>query len=1010
MPMRPFVDDCSTGCVALLRRAQDARRGTAWATATSALLMVAIAGQTALVAALCLVALDAPREVAWVVAAAVAIGGTVAATRHGQRLRIGAGLADWAAATAVGTGEALKTAIELAQAWQGGLDGSAALTGHTVRSALPDAQGLLEHASIARRRAARLLALTLSLAAAVWLSQHADPAVWAALAPTEAVTAPRERAVATLVGDLILRAAPPQLAAGALATIVDHDAEEATFLQGSAVTIEARPLATLAQISLQWRSAGTTGAAPLRPNDGVVAWSTVLRADLSYRFAGTTAAGITQHEAHWRRVIARPDAPPTATLFDPVAEVDVRRGQQVMIKATAADDIGLAKLELVVALPGGGEHRRKIAFTPGDREAEIRETIEVDALQLRADELATVHVEASDNNTADNPRPVSSRRVSLRMFSPERHHAAVLNLLAEQALQWTARLADRLEGDPARRSVDLDGALAARALLASNERRQLGALQQLLDRLAEDVLSRPSSRADLRELEELISERLAQEDRALGGIEAGWSGLRLQRAMQTIKRHHDKLVLVQERAVALMAALARSEHRQGLAREGRNLDRVEQRLEELLKDLAAADGKAEAREAERLLDALHSQVDRMLASLAQQLPLAPAEHVNSGAGPDGTMGALQSHDKALAEVRELLRAGKYKEALAALRALRAGLKATLDGLQKDAAAERTEADARLRKLVARLRREIAEARADQGQIREAARPHGEAQQRALAQHLRSAARDVIPLVQTLIADARDQVRPRRLGSAGARASQELARARAALSTAAAALESNTIDSALQALGEADEQFAAAQRQLPDSAGSAIERDLAAADAAKLREARDRVGRAAALLRESLPSPAELLGPGSRARLRQLQPRQRGARRRLRRAEQRLRRDATAHPALQKQVGGRLQHAMAMMAQAEGAMRDSDASAAMQHAAEAEAALREAASMLRETGQQQPERTSGVGFAPSQAPTDLQTPRPADGEAYREALLKAMRRPGPSGYRERLRRYYEAIAR
>ncbi|GEM_PF-3590671 len=1008
---------CHAACETLRTATSRVRRGERIARVLASSLATLLGALAAIAGAIAVQSVSDNVQLARVVAAGLGVLGVLVAVALVVAQPWRAGMASWASSLLLGIdGERIRTALELAEGWtkqDGRRSGSPLLVAQTVRSARPVVDQL--RAIVARRRHMnlRLAVALLALSVSIYGSSLAHPEAWMALVEGDGARGPAVRAIGTLVGDQRIRIEPPEYASLSV-QVSEYEEEPPPALRGSTVMVQAQPLRRFVDLRVEVRSEGDDREIVLDPSQGLVGWRITAERDLWFRYVGRDADGTTWRERGEHRLRVRPDRPPAVELTTPTGEVDVRRGQQVIVGGSVHDDIGLANVELVLSLPAGGEVRRQVAFAAHDRNAEIRETVEVDKLDLRAGEFATVFIEALDNNRFDGARRIASRRVILRMFSPEQHHARVLDALADLALRWTALLADRLERDPGRIRMPLTTALASRQQLAARENKALDALDELRARLAEDVLSRPATTVDLRELGAMLRERLATEARACHRMKPTAKPSHARRHIATIKRHHERTVAAEERAVVLMAGLAAAEHRQAIVHEGRNLERVEGKLEALLGKLAAGDENARKADAERLLDAVSSQLERMLGSLVKQLPLAPGEHTNAGASePEAIAGSLRDHRDALATVRELLRKGKHAEALAELRRLRKAMSSVMGDLRKRAQREQTTQEAALQRLVGRLRRGIDKARGDERALREGMRPASEQHQRRMAEHLRAAVSEVMPRVRALLEDARDQVRPRRLGHAAVRASRAVARGRAALSTARAALDSGEFDGALQALAEADEQFGLALRGLPTGGKSAIEQDLAVADGARLRAAVDRLSRAATLLREALPSAPALLDPGMRRRLRELQPRQRGVRTRLRRVRQRLARDGSAHPALQRQVGARLDHALQLMGQTEGALRRADAPTAMEQSAEADAALEAAARLLADPGKRNAgsSRSSGVGFAMPRRPIKLRSGNATDNrDDFRRRLIEAMKTPPPPAWKERLRRYYKAIAR
>lgn len=1013
---RAATTDCEATCAALSRDVAALWRGHRLAGAVAAGLTLLFGLLIGMAAGFTAAGLHAPLPLGRGLAVVLTVTGALAGAALAVRSRWPTSMARWAAGrVGPGRGEALQTAIELAAVRlrpdTTAPQESALLTASTVRNARPLLAELDADLGRARARNLRLALAMLALASALFGSTRLQPELWRRWVAGEAKRPRPPLSVGTLVGDQRLHIDPPGYAALSVAPR-EVDGAPGEVLRGSIIRASARPLRPFVSLHVELRSANTTRILPLQSGDREVHWRFEARDNATWRYVATDAAGLQHVERGWRPLTVRPDAPPSAELAAPEGEVEVRGGQQVMLTGAAQDDIGLARVELVVALPGGAQVRRPVAFASQEQRAEVRETIEIDKLKLRAGEFATLFLEVTDVGP-ERGRTVTSQRMLLRMFSPELHHGRVMDALAELTLLWTARLADRLERDPARQDTTLADALKNRLAFVAAETVGLQALDAVLVRLHEDVQSRAATSADAQEIGELLRDRLAEEERSVQRMSEQAAGLRAARHLAAARRAHTRIVAAQERAVVLLAALAAAEHRQAVIHQSKTLERIEQELQHALQKLA--DGKQrDGADAERLLDAVQAQVERMLASLAKQLPLAPAEHANPGGSvAQGVHGALGAHGDQLAKIRELVRQGRHADALAALKKLRAGLGDALEQLRQQAQREQTGEEASLRRLIGELAGGIERARTEEAGVREAARPPSEQQRRNLAQHLEVAARDVLPQVQALLNDAADQVRPRRLTSARARANRSIGQARAALATARAALDTAELDGALLGLSEADEQLAAAQREMaPTIEIGAVQAELHAADQGRIRNAADRVGRAAALLRDALPSPSALLDPGERRRLRDLEPRQRGVRRRLQRVRQRLARDAAAHPALQSQLGGRLDHALAVMQQAEASMRSGDATAAMEQASEADTALQKAARMLSDPERRPaPGSATGVGFSPPPQRIEID-PGHRDGRraGYRQALLKAMGQQAPPVYRERVRRYYEAISR
>ena len=944
----------------------------------------------------------------------------------------------WAAGRLVDrrAGERLRTALELALRWRvaGGagdapergaalrMVGSPALLERTVGHGRASLH-LLDSAADADGRTRGKLALataTLLLAhfASTWLAPEPWQRLW-----QEPIRRGDQLVivVGTLVGDVRLDVRPPAYARDRLGTTTSEGTQWAV-LRGSEVLVTARPLDARWALRIESRSGDGASGEPIVPEPvagGALGWRTTIDADLQWRYVGLSQDGRPMAERAWRAIESRPDRPPQVQIRAPVGEVEVRAGQQIVVEATADDDIGLSAVDLVIARPSGALQRRELAIALGDVRAEVRESLQVDALSLGPGEVATLQIEARDNDTFDGGHRSLSQKVVLRMFSPERHHARVLDALDELAVYWTQRLGDRLEGDPQRGEIDVAGALDARARMADSEAVGLGRLEELGRQLADDLLGRTHTAADLKEVHRLLEDRLGEESRALLRVERAATESRGRRDLFRILQQHQSVIETEEKALGLMLGIARVEHRGALARAGKALQQTGERLEEALAALAAGSPDAGAAEVERLLGAVERQLEDMMATVARQTGLVPAERVNPGALDEGGLrGELIERHRAIEEIRDLLRQGRVEEAQELAKRLGEALGKLTRSLEEQVAHQRTVEEEALARLVGELRRGIGATQRAQEQVRGPLRAARDEQYRAGAEHLRRMRQSAVPAVRDLFDDARDQIRPRRLQTAELRASRAVANAREALSTALGELEAGQVDAAMQAAAEAEDRLSAARRSLAEMTPSGPAHGVIArqrgADLGRLVEAADRVRRASARLRDALPAPGSLLSPGTRRVVAEQRRPQEAVRRRLEKVRHRLARHASAHPALERQVGGRLDHALEMMRQSGQSLDGYDARGAFEQAGETLDALERASSILDEMDERaDPDQAVGQADANARdgGRVELERGNATDGaETLRAEILRARKQGIPAEYRARLERYYKAIVR
>ena len=1014
------------GPAAQLRAALESRRRK-WrafalveATLFGVLLAVALAGAGAV---LVVVLAASGTALGWTLGCAAGAGACcglgLGIARWRSSLHLGRWVAEQAAVEMAdpATAEALRSGLELAMRAAFEAAPSVRLLDHALAHALRHL-GIVDAARASLR--GRLLQYTglLAVATCAWaVSTVATPQFWDRLLRARQDTGPAVIEFGTLVGDVHAHVAAPPHAAHRLAPR-EEEATDLAVLHGSRVTMRAAVLPGFGVTHVEIETHVATGfrtevSKVVERADHSVQWARIVLEPLRYRYAGRDNEGNRARERGWRDIKTWPDQPPTATLRAADTEVEVRPGQAYPIEGEARDDIGLALLNLVIVRPSSGVERRAIVLAAlGETRVAVREVLAVDALQLRPGETATVYLEAGDSNPNETGRRGVSQKLQVRMFSADRHHARIVEGLARLSETWTLRLADRLERDPAARTATLEWALRNRGELADAEQGALEDLRGVQRELAGDEQAGVRTGADLAEIERRLAEPLASEARLLARTDTGATGYAAVKDLYAVQRLHAEVIAAEERAVDALARLASTEQQVALARDAQTLDDAEQRLLATLGKLVDDSAAPLRSEAERLLDAVEAQLDRLAAAASKQMRIVPYEHVNAG-GLDagGLQRDLGDHRQSLGAVRDLLRQGRTREAIERMRQLREDLQAVVAAVRESVHGKLGAQEAAHVRLVTDLRRGIRQVQQGQGRLRDELRAASAEQSRSLVELLRQARTQVLPAVQELLDQARDAVRPTRLQTAGPSSLRAVNGLRAAIASAQSALAGGHIDGALQAMLEADDLIGAAGRALhATGAPSARSTEL---DRARLAEAGERLAKAAAALRGALPRPEDLLRAPTRQRLEANALQQEQVRRDLDTLRQRLAAAGTA-PALQHAVGARLDHALGVMREARDALDRFEATRAFEQGGEVLESLQRAADMLSPQGGAEPSASDPidvVGLAPDRGAADVGSGAADAGvEAFRADVLRAMQRRAPGAWSDRLQRYYKAIVR
>ncbi len=1015
--------DADRAADALLHRLWLLRGRWRWVVGLEAVLLGAVAALVVMaIAAAASVLLDRVVGGGYLVVRAAippALGTALVMAVH--RFRQQRDLASWADVRgqrhAQADGELLRTGVELAHQvlaapGQSAQLGSPLLLVATLEHASAEAAGLeVDVKAIAQRcrRYAGWLAAALAVLAVAALRAPDETAKWFATSDAQAQTA---KELGTLVGDMRVEVQPPDYAAAAVA-VRQVEGGETAALRGSRLTLTAMPLPGLQIDAVEVQA--TKAAKPRSERQpvatsasGSIAWQLTVLEGVRYRYWGRDAGGQRLCEVGWRDLTTSDDRAPRAVLSEASSEVEVRPGQTLTVKGEVEDDLGLLQVDLVVTRPGSGVERRPMTVQSGARQASLTEVLQVDTLQLRPGEVAQLHLEASDANPFDSARKGLSDKWRVRMFSADRHHTRVLDAISAMADQWTLRLAERLEKDPAIQKVELAAALKTRAQLAAEEQRSLDGLRACKQLLADDVIAKPRTLNDLDTIERELQEAMAEETQAIVRTEGEASGYSEMRDLYALQRVHAVAIAAQERAVSALAGLARDEHEALMVRQAQQLAATQQQLLTTLEKLANNDAKPLQAEAERMIEDLERQLDQLTAGAQKQAQLVPEEHLNAPASLAGLPRDLGEQRGGLAEVRRLLREGKTRAALEAMRKLSQGLQNALGSKPGEGGAP-TAKDEALARLVQELRRGIDHGLDGEGRLRDELRSPAEETQRGQEELLRQVREQVLPQVADWVREVRESLRGPRIVSAQLRRHSSLGLVRQALQSAADALDKARLDSALQALSEAQDGLAAARRAV----AQAVPDKDTAQDARRLEQADEKLDRAAQRLRAAMPEPGELLRPASRNRVEALADHQAQVRMGVERVRKHLAESRDSHPALQRQVGERLDHALQLMREAEDALRRTDAQRAFDQSAEVLAALERAAELLQQgaqgrPGAAEPGERAGPG---GKEQVEVRSGNAGDAaDTYRKDVLKAMQRAGPAGWQERLQRYYKAIAR
>ncbi len=938
--------------------------------------------------------------------AAIVVGIVVPLRRYADD----AAIARWIGARAKPVASDLLSAVELQRRTDDGAVRSTALVDALVRSTATrlrevERRTLVERAPV--RRAIAALAGTLALAGA--LAAFAPGLVgggWRQLliAPARPWNGATVSSV-PLVGDIAITVTPPAYSRRAPTTMTSTSGDFRA-LAGSRVRITTTALETVTAVELVLERG--TAEAPAAPElipltvgaDGLIAELTVT-GPARYRFQIETPRKKRRIEVVSHVIDLEPDAVPTVELYAPAEELDVTTMKRIELAYVAEDDFGVTAVELVWDI-GGTVGRKPIAALP-DAPGRTQGKLVWDLAEIALPPGAEVnyHLEVVDNDDITGPHRGLSRPFRLRVFSPRERH--------EQNLARQAELAEHVVEQLGRRLVVTDGEVPRDELHRGLDELAVEA-GTLAAAYADDPLADRALAAVVTGLRDRLTKLVATEERALDKPDAvkpdGTGGrARPTRASAKVLPVDKQIVTELEDDAILLADWLEREQLESLLDITDEIDAHQKRLAELLEEYKrTGDDKLKAEIAREL----HA-IEKGLAELARARARVAEDVLDQFVHADAV--AEREVSNCMDDVAAAVAAGDAVGAQAALERCRSRTATATQAMESALHRLRGDRMSDAEKKFDELMNDLSDLADDQSKIAaEADRIFERYAERA------------DELSRDLSKDAQHRL--------GALADKLQARLDAVPDTGLTPFAREELEIVDQRLADlkrmlADGDVAEALGMAKQAADSletvASELDAAMADdpsspfAQATADAIEAVERARPLakrlvdeLGELTPSPDQILGDDDKRRLDALRRRQVQNRDRAKGLAERAKgADGLPGDAAQS-IEDRVSDAAGPMGQAEQRMAGRDPSGARDAARSAADALNKAKSEAQRAARQaQAQGDGALGDEPVRIPGADQYVAP---EAFRQELLEGMKKKGPSGYDEQLRRYYEDLIR
>ncbi len=700
-----------------------------------------------------------------------------------------------------------------------------------------------------------------------------------------------------------------------------------------------------------------------------------------------------------RTLRALADAAPEVSLHTPLGDVVVDALEEIPVRWSASDDVGLASLDLVVRGADGEEQRRRLVshpegHTPREEEGETVLDLAVQGTLERGESLS-FWVEARDGDVVSGPNVSRSREITVTLASEASRRDERLGRLEGLLDTAIQVLADRLE-----RSVPEadEEALARFEAMRAPTEAFLRALRDQVDRMRDEGGHAETDVGLLREMTRRVRRLLHEERMAHGRSVASLATRQGIDGRFTAELEDDVLTLDD------LLARARVQDAAEIARE---LEQLRREMQSLLSELVRTDSP-EARQ--QLLAAIaraQARMRELMQRLSRMGTNVPQEFVNRGEMPtEETADALEG-------LREAVQRGDLTRA----QELVAQLRSQIDQIARQ---------------LGQTEEELAEARGFGPRDRAMANAmealsNLESEQQRLAnrgtERRSRAARRALESI-----GGRDNRIGRRLA-------EEARQVREALEQVdrdrLAGFEQDAFDRSVQRLRDTEEALGAGDlgeaRVMAEAAGEGLgglSRDLdlsalmfpghegeTAADADRARAASRALSQLRRSLDEAIPDVAEHLEESDRGEMRSDLPDQRQATEAAGGLAQ-ARGDGPDGVPLSEDAAREVRDAAEAMRIAERALQRGDP---LESARAQEDAARRLTELRERLEQQQQSQSGGGGGGGSSMDLDrpVEIPNADEFEGpmeMRRRLLDAMREAPPAGYEDAVRRYYEGLLR
>ncbi|WP_373046614.1 DUF4175 family protein [Vulgatibacter sp.] len=729
-------------------------------------------------------------------------------------------------------------------------------------------------------------------------------------------------------------------------------------------------------------------------------------------------------------ITAALDGAPTIDILAPVAELTVTERDPVQLQFEAADDYGVAKVELVYQVGGTPEQQVSVSsYGTPRRRADGSWVWELATLKLRPGDVVTYYLRATDNDAVGGAKQGQSRTQTLKVFSEAEHLRELIAKVEEAWEGMVLALGDRIAPREGPRAVRGEKRIDAGAP-ADEQVLQVGTtLSDVAGELRKDEKAPQELSAALINISQGVLEkgRFTRSARARARTAPGAQLAALDRAEAAEQQEL-------ERSVLYLEALLDRQRIQQIEELAREMAGSRRELANLMEQYREAPSDAAKQEILRELARLKDRMNELMRRMAELSKGIQDEHLNAEAMK--AMAEERNLASGLDEIEKLLGEGKIDEAMAKLQELGMQMDEMAQALSDaaDSQAENDPALAELQKDLQQYEEQLQQLQQDQAELADATEQLKREQAKKLEEQLAQNGEKLIDELKAKVERAQDRLAEVPSADVPPRLTEDLGGAQERLQDLENALSVKDFDAAMESAAQALAHTESLERTLERELGYARQFNLPDRDA--IEEARQPAAAATPLVREvkqkleeMFANPARQMSPEQRQQMERMAQRQGELEEQMRQLQQQAQKIGQQAPIFDESAQGAMQGAQQSMSEAGQKLRGRNPGGALASERQAQEQLQSLQQGLEKAKQQARNNRGGGGFPLPLAAGGGRGESGMDGdfddkekvaipgadqykapEEFRKDILDAMKQDAPAPFKEHVREYYEEIVK